>query len=99
MDWITFVKKENVRKAEEALRKDFDLAAKQGITIRDAKSLEIAKEGSFFFISGTEEGMKRCQELIKDFAEKVDEKELKKVRIKIKEEEEMAASAFGGILG
>jgi hypothetical protein len=36
MEWMTFVKKENVMKAEEALRSDFDTAAKQSITIREA---------------------------------------------------------------
>lgn len=45
MDWMTFVKKENVRKAEERLKSDFNLAAKQNITVRDARSLEIDKDG------------------------------------------------------
>jgi len=99
MDWVTFVKRENVRKAEEALRKDFDLASKQSITIRDAKSLEINKDGSFFLISGTDEGVKKCKELIKDFVEQTDDKDLNKAKEKVKEEEEKAAEAFGGILG
>lgn len=99
MDWITFVKRENVRKAEEKLRSDFDIAAKQSITVRDAKSLDIKKEGSFFLISGTDEGIKKCKELIKEFVESIDEKKLNKAKEKIKEEEEKAAEAFGGILG
>lgn len=99
MEWMTFVKKENVRKAEEKLKSDFDIAAKQSITIRDAKSLDIEKDGSFFLISGTEEGIKKCKELIKDFIEEVDEKYLNKAKEKVKAEEEKAAEAFGGILG
>jgi len=99
MEWVTLVKRENVRKAEEILRKDFDLAAKQDIAIRDAKPLEINKDGSFFLINGTDDGVKRCKELIKDFVEKVDEKDLIKAKEKVKEEQEKAAEAFGGILG
>lgn len=99
MDWITFVKKENVNKAEEKLKMDFNVAAKQSITVRDAKALEINKEGSFFLISGTEDGIKKCKELIKEFIEETNEKELNKAKEKIKEEEEKAAEAFGGILG
>jgi uncharacterized protein YaaR (DUF327 family) len=99
MDWATFVKKENVRKAEEKLKSDFDLAAKQSIAIRDARSLGMEKDGSFFLISGTEEGIAKCKELIKDFVEKIDDKYLEKAKEKVKEEEEKAAEAFGGILG
>jgi uncharacterized protein YaaR (DUF327 family) len=99
MDWITFVKKENVNKAEEKLKMDFNIAAKQSITVRDAKSLEINKEGSFFLISGTEDGIKKCKDLIKEFIEEINEKELNKAKERIKEEEEKAAEAFGGILG
>ena len=99
MDWVAFVKRENVRKAEEALKKDFDIASKQSITIRDAKSLGIEKNGSFFLIDGTEEGVKKCKELIKEFTEEIEEKYLKEAKEKIKEEEEKAAEAFGGILG
>jgi len=99
MDWTAFVKRENVRKAEEALKKDFDVAAKQSIAVRDARSLEIDKDGSFFLISGTDEGVKKCKELIKEFIEKVDERDLNKAREKVKEDEEKAAEAFGGILG
>jgi len=97
MEWITFVKRENVKKAEEVLRTDFDIAAKQSITVRDAKSLGLKGEGSFFLINGTDDGVKRCQELIKEFIEKTDEKELKAAEKKIKEEEEKAAEGMGGI--
>ena len=99
MEWITFVKKENVNKAEEKLRSDFDIAAKQSITVRDAKSLDIEKDGSFFLIDGTDEGIEKCKELINEFVEEVNEEDLNKAKEKIKEEEDKAAEAFGGILG
>jgi uncharacterized protein YaaR (DUF327 family) len=97
MEWITFVKKENVRKSEERLKSDFNLAAKQNITIRDAKSLEIDKDGSFFLIIGTEEGVAKCKELIKEFVENIDEKYFKKAKEKLQEEADKAAEGFGGL--
>jgi hypothetical protein len=97
MDWMAFVKRENVRKAEEMLKADFGFAAKQAIGVRDAKSLDIDKDGSFFLISGTDEGVARCKELIKEFVESIDEKYLKQANDKIKEEADKAAEGFGGL--
>jgi hypothetical protein len=97
MEWMTFVKKENVSKAEEKLKSDFNLAAKQSIAIRDAKSLDIDKNGSFFLIIGTEEGLARCKELIKEFAEDIDVKYFDKAKEKLQEEADKAAEGFGGL--
>jgi hypothetical protein len=97
MEWVAFVKKENVRKAEEKLKGDFNIAAKQGIGVRDARSLGIEKDGSFFIVSGTDEGVARCKELIKEFVESIDEKYLKQADDKIKEEADKAAEGFGGL--
>ncbi len=99
MVYVCFVKSENVQKAEDALRADFDVAARQSITVRSASSLGIKREGSFFLISGSEEGVKKCQDLLKGFAEKVDEKGLKEAERKIREEQEKAVEGFGGIFG
>ncbi len=96
MSYICFVKMENAKKAEDALRKD-DVASRQSITVRDAKILGIEKDGSFFLIDGTEQGIEKCKELIKDFAENIDEKILEKAKKKIKEESEKAAEGFGGL--
>lgn len=97
MEWITFVKKENVRKADEKLKMDFDVAAKQSITVRDAKSLGLNYDGSIFLIDGTDEGVKKCKELIKDFVSEAKEADLKKARDTIKKDEEAAAEGMGGI--
>ena len=99
MEFITFVKKENVRKAEEALKSDFDVAAKQSIKVRDAVSLGLKGEGSFFYITGTDEGVERCKELLKDFIEKVPQEDLEKAVEKIKDEDNAAAAGIGGIFG
>jgi len=97
MEWIAFVKKENVRKAEETLKTDFDVAAKQSITVRDAKSLGFNLDGSFFLIGGDDTGVNKCKELIKEFVFEVKEEELKKAKEKIKQEEEAATEGMGGI--
>ncbi|MEM5785190.1 MAG: hypothetical protein QW469_01465 [Candidatus Aenigmatarchaeota archaeon] len=100
-EYICFVKKNNVKKAEEKLRKDFDIAAKQSITIRDNISLgiKIQEEGSFFYIRGTEEGILRCRELIKEFVFELKNEILNEAKNKILEEEEKATTGFGGIFG
>ncbi|MBU5557510.1 MAG: hypothetical protein QW751_00300 [Candidatus Aenigmatarchaeota archaeon] len=100
-EFICFVKRENARKAEDMLRADFDVAAKQSITVRDASALGIkeAGDGSFFYITGSDEGVKKCQELIKDFVVATEKQLLDKAKTKIIEEQEAAAAGFGGIFG
>ena len=99
MEWITFVKKDNARKAEEALRNDFDVAAKQSITVRDANALGIKLDGSFFLISGDDAGVSRCKDLIKDFIAEAKKEDLDNAREAIRKEDEAAAEGMGGIFG
>ena len=99
MDWITFVKKENVSKAENTLRNDFDVVARQSITVRDARALGIEDDGSFIMVSGTEEGVNKAKELIKDDVAESKDEDLEKAKAEIKAEEEKAAEGFGGIFG
>ncbi|MCD6477068.1 MAG: hypothetical protein J7K26_02805 [Candidatus Aenigmarchaeota archaeon] len=98
-EFIAFVKRENVMKADNRLKEDFDVASKQSITIRDAKTLGIDRDGSFFLISGTEEGVEKCKELLKEFIENVPEQELEKAKEAIKKGEESAAVGMGSIFG
>lgn len=97
MSYVCFVKSADAQKAEEALKKDFDVAAKQSITVRSAASIGIKQDGSFFLIDGSEHGIERCKELLKEFVEKTDEKTLREAEKKIKEESEKAAEGFGGL--
>ncbi len=99
MDWVCFVRNENAKKAENTLRLDFDMAAKQSITVRSAEALGVKKGGSFLLVEGTDEGVARCKDLIKDFVEKATKEELEEAKKKIIEEREKAASGFGGIFG
>ncbi len=100
-EWIAFIKKENASKAEDALRKDFDVAARQSITIKDATALGIKtpSPGSVFYITGTDEGVKKCQELIENFVERIDDSELKVAKEKIIKESESAANGMGALFG
>lgn len=99
MEWVCFVRNENAKKAENTLRLDFDIAAKQSITMRSAEALGIKKDGAFFLIEGSEEGLARCKDLIKGFVEKATKEELESAKQKIIEEREKAACGFGGIFG
>lgn len=98
-EFMTFVKRENAKKAEGALRSDFDVAAKQSITVRDAKALGIEADGSFFYITGSDEGVARCKELIKEFVAEIGQEKLDKAKAEIEKESEAAASGMGGIFG
>ena len=94
MEYICFVK--NASAAENAIRSDFDLAAKQSITVKDAKSL-LGKEGNFIYIQGNDEGVEKCKQILSEFVEECPEEDLKKAKEKIKEENEKAACGFGSI--
>ena len=101
-EWMTFVKSENARKAEEMIRADFDLAAKQSITVRDAAVIGVSEagKGSFFYITGSDEGVQKCKDIIKELVVKdVKQQVLDKAKAKIKEEQDAAAAGFGGIFG
>jgi hypothetical protein len=97
MEFICFIPGENVAKAEAALKSDFQLASRQSITIRAAESLDLDDKGSFFYITGSEEGVTKCKELLKDFI--AESKNLETVKTKISEESENAASGMGSIFG
>jgi hypothetical protein len=96
---VSFVKRENAGKAENMLRADFDLAAKQSITVRDAKALGLKLEGSIFYITGSDEGVKKCTELLKPFIAEAKKEELQAAKKKIIEEQDAAAAGVGGIFG
>jgi hypothetical protein len=97
MDFICFVEKVNAGKAEIAIKNDFDLASRQSITIRDATALGLEDKGSFFYITGSDEGVTKCKELIKDFI--AESKNLEAAKQKIKDDGDNAAQGMGAIFG
>lgn len=96
MQEVFVVKESDKSKAEDILRKD-DLVGRQSITIRLASSMGLEKEGYFIIINGSEESIKKAQELIGNFAKKYDKKQ--KILERLKEEEDSAAEGLGAILG
>ncbi len=97
VEYICLVK--DGAKAEDTLRKDFDLAARQSITVREASTLGLKATGTIIFVRGTEEGVARCKGLLKDFVIEAKPEELEQARKKILEGEEKALEGFGGIFG
>ncbi len=96
MKEVWFVEKDKTAKAQETLKKD-ELVGRQSITVRDAESLGMKKEGSFLVVDGSKKALKQAEKLLKGLAKKSKKKD--KVVEKIKEEEESAVSGFGNLLG
>ncbi len=99
-EYMCLVKKEKASEAERKLRMDFDVAARQSITIRDPAALGVKElNGIIFYITGSDEGVHKCKELLKEFVHEAKSELLEKAKHKIKEEEDRAAAGFGGIFG
>ena len=71
MKEIFLVSNENKAKAEEAVKKD-DLVSRSSIITRSAASLGIEEDGYFIIIDGSEEAIKKAEELLKELAKKYD---------------------------
>ncbi|MCD6541905.1 MAG: hypothetical protein J7K38_01095 [Thermoplasmata archaeon] len=92
------IKKEDSRKIDEVLKDD--LVSRQSITTRDASSLDIDKDVVYVKIEGSEEGIKRAEELFKEFsAKKLDEKEAEEINKKMEAQDESAALGLGNVFG
>jgi hypothetical protein len=75
-----------------------DLVSRQSILTRDSSSLGIDGDSSFLKIEGSEEGLKKAEELAKELeVKKLDEKKAKDINQKIEEQEDSAASGMGMI--
>jgi hypothetical protein len=99
MVYIIFeVKKEQIGKIN-ALLKD-DIVNRQSILTRDASALGIDKDVSYLRIEGSEKGLKRAEELAKEFEfSKLAENDARDIDQKIKEQEDSAADGMGMIFG
>ena len=92
------IKKEDSRKIDEVLKDD--LVSRQSITTRDASSLDIDKDVVYVKIEGSEEGIRRAEELFKELsAKKLDEKEAEEINKKMEAQDESAALGLGNVFG
>jgi len=99
MAYVIFeVKKEHIGKINEMLKDE--IVNRQSVLTRDAHALGIEKDVSYFKVEGSDEGLKRAEELSKEFEfKKLDEKESQEVNQKILDEEDSAADGMGMIFG
>ena len=92
------VKTEEVGKINQMLKDD--IVSRQSILTRDASSLGLDKEVSFVKIEGSEEGLKKAEEIAKELNfKKLDKKESDDINKKIIEQEDSAADGMGMIFG
>ncbi len=96
MQEVWLVSAENKNKAEMAVKQD-NMVSRASIVIKAPSSLDIKEDGYFLIIEGTEEVIKRADELLKDLGKKYEDKE--KVLAVVKEQEDKATEGFGNILG
>jgi len=99
LSYVIFeVKSEEVGKINQMLKDD--LVSRQSILNRDASSLNLKKDVSYLKIEGSEEGLKKAEEIAKELKfKKLNKKESDEINIKIKEQEDSAADGMGMIFG
>ncbi|KAA0011579.1 MAG: hypothetical protein FE041_04225 [Thermoplasmata archaeon] len=91
------IEKENEKIIDE-VKKD-DLVSRQSIWTRDAKSFGMEENVVFLKIEGSEEAIKRAEELLGDKAKKLEKERKDKINAKFVEDEDMASQGMGFIFG
>jgi len=90
------VKSDEIGKINK-LTKD-DIVSRQSILTRDSSSLNLKGDYSYVKIEGSDDGIKRANEIAKELElKKLDEKKAKEINEKIQEQEDSAASGMGMI--
>jgi len=90
------VKPDETGKIEKIIKDD--LVSRQSILTRDSSSLNLEGQFSYLKIEGSEEGLKKAEEIAKELGlKKLNKKKSKLVDDKIKEQEDSAATGMGMI--
>ena len=99
MTYVIFeVKTENIAKINDLLKDD--LVSRQSILTRDSSSLNIKKNVSYLKIEGSSEGIKKAEDLAKEYEfKKLNKKDAEDINKKIMEQEDSAADGMGMIFG
>ena len=97
MVYVIFeVKSEDVGKINKVIKDD--LVSRQSILTRDSNSLSMKGDFTYLKIEGSEAGIKKAEELAKEFEfKKLNEKKSKEINEKINEQEDSAATGMGMI--
>lgn len=88
---------ENKGKADQLLKDD--LVSRQSITIRDARALEIEGKETYVLIEGSEEALKKADELFKEVGKKLEGADAEKILSIVKEREAEADGGMGLLFG
>ena len=90
------VKSEDVGKINKLVKDD--IVSRQSILTRDSSSLNLDGDFTYVKVEGSEEGLKRAEELAGELGlKKVDDKKAMEINDRIKEQEDSAASGMGMI--
>ena len=98
MDYLIFeVKREDSSKIDQVIKDD--TVSRQSITIRDSKSLGVEDvDATYVKIEGSEEGLKKAEELFKEFGiKKLSDKKAREINEKIESQDNSAISGMGAI--
>ena len=97
MTYVIFeAKTEDSGKINKIIKED--IVSRQSILTRDSRSLNLKGDFLYLKIEGSDEGIKKAEELAKEFEiKKLDKKKAKEINEKIQEQEESAASGMGMI--
>lgn len=88
---------ENKGKADQLLKDD--LVSRQSITIRDTSALEMEGKETYVLIEGSEEALKKADELFEEVGEKLEGGDAEAIYSKIKEREAEAEGGMGLLFG
>ncbi len=97
MEIVLHIESKNYAKVREALLKD-QVVSLATVKFKDAQSLG-GKDGYFCYVSGLDAQCAKALELSKDLAKEVEKKESEEIIKKIKDEEQSATEALGGLFG
>ncbi len=84
--------------AVEAVYRD-NVAGRQSITVREARTLGLGGEGSLVVVEGSQEGVGRAEALLKENAALLTGAEAEAAYQAIRSQDEAAASGMGFIFG
>lgn len=84
----------------EILKKD-DLISRQSLTFRDARSLGLVGDVVYVKIEGSEEALKRAQDMVEEhqLGDTLNPADARPISDKIRDEEESASEGMGMIFG
>ena len=95
---LFYLKTSDFQKVKNLAETD-DVVSRQSLTYRDPPSLGLKKDGFYLKINGSEESIKRAEEILKGLVQEVKGKEKDEVLKKIEEQEDQEDAGFGTLFG